>query len=507
MIFGGFRDLYSKDKIGAFYLSLRYFILLLLFLSILCLPYRVNQDCAIFLQCGMNLLEGKKPYIDFVDINPPLIMYLNIVPAGAAQLLHLHIFPVFQILVLGFVSLSASLVSRILRASDAIPRRTVEAIAAMLAASVLYSYLRCDFGQREHLFILAYLPYFCFRFAQSEGRKISPPLCYSLTAAAAIFACVKPHFLLAMAMTEGFFMLRSRKFITAQNLTAAACAGAYALHFLFLPQDVFDSFFHRYIPLTIKGYEAYNVTYANMLSDYLFLGIAFIVIATLTAAYCWRPRYKNAVYALSLFAGASLAMFLQQKKGFHYHLIPALYGAAMLSVGLVEMIAQWLSASAARRRIVSALLLAPAALCLFLAGYWLLRLPGYSWQPISGETRQVLETYSRPGDAVFNAVRLVEPGFSVLTELNRRPVCRYFTLWPPSLIQHLYEKGDPSASVEEERFLKEITEETRKSKPVLVWSDKGNFEYLSQKDFFKNLYGNYRTLFVEHYVFVIPKRN
>jgi len=380
----------------------------------------------------------------------------------------------------------------------------VEAMAAILSASVLYSYLRCDFGQREHLFILAYLPYYCLRVIQCEGKKILKPLCYSLTAAAAIFACVKPHFLLAMAISECFFLLHSRKFITAQNLTAAACAGIYFLHFFFLPRDVFDSFFRRYIPLTVKGYEAYNVTFADMLSDYLFLGIAFAVIASVAAAYQWRPRYKNAVYALSLFSAASLLMFLQQKKGFHYHLIPALYSAAVLSVWLAQMLAERFAAFPARRRIAASLLLAPAAPCLLLAGYWLLRLPGYSWQPISGETRQALETYSRPGEAVFNAVRLVEPGFSVLTELNRRPACRYFTLWPPSLIQHLYEKGDPSAPEEEERFLKEITDEARKSKPALVWSDKGNFEYLSKHNFFKNLYGNYRTLFVEHYVFVIP---
>ena len=47
-------------------------------------PMRIKSDCALYLEMGRQLLEGKLPYVDFGEVNPPLIIYLNAIPAFVA---------------------------------------------------------------------------------------------------------------------------------------------------------------------------------------------------------------------------------------------------------------------------------------------------------------------------------------------------------------------------------------------------------------------------------------
>jgi hypothetical protein len=60
---------------------------------------RIDVDCAINLAYSKLLMEGKLPYVDFVDTNPPLIMYICTIPVAIAQSLHLHVILVWSVLV------------------------------------------------------------------------------------------------------------------------------------------------------------------------------------------------------------------------------------------------------------------------------------------------------------------------------------------------------------------------------------------------------------------------
>ncbi|MBK7841277.1 MAG: hypothetical protein IPJ49_27065 [Candidatus Obscuribacter sp.] len=51
-------------------------------------PLNVSADQSVYLQCGELILQGKVPYRDFFDFNPPLIMYINVIPVALAHLMH-----------------------------------------------------------------------------------------------------------------------------------------------------------------------------------------------------------------------------------------------------------------------------------------------------------------------------------------------------------------------------------------------------------------------------------
>ena len=65
-------------------------ILMAVLLGILNAPARINHDNAMYLAMGEGLLRGEVPYVDLIDLNPPLIVYLNTIPAAAARLLGIY---------------------------------------------------------------------------------------------------------------------------------------------------------------------------------------------------------------------------------------------------------------------------------------------------------------------------------------------------------------------------------------------------------------------------------
>ena len=71
-------------------------------------PLQIHHDCALLLQQGQLILDGWVPYVDFVEVNLPLIMYLNTIPAALSRALGLNVLPTFSVLVLLLVILSAS---------------------------------------------------------------------------------------------------------------------------------------------------------------------------------------------------------------------------------------------------------------------------------------------------------------------------------------------------------------------------------------------------------------
>ena len=144
-------------------------------------PLAINPDAAMHLSAGQMLLEGKRPYVDVIDTNPPLIFYLNVIPAFIAQVLSANAIVVFSITVLVLVLASAWSVRLVVRGSQleydqselALLLFAWVAFAALTKYSELYiTKLVGLFGQREHIFMLLYLPLFVVRWVRWHGGRV-----------------------------------------------------------------------------------------------------------------------------------------------------------------------------------------------------------------------------------------------------------------------------------------------------------------------------------------------
>lgn len=305
-----------------------------IFLHIISHPLDINHDCAALLQSGQLLLDGKLPYVDFVSTNPPFALYLNAIPAGLARLFPLHVALVFSLSVLVLVGWSTLTIRRIMSYSTAkFDERTLRMIVLLFAALSLMLLLRKEFGQREHLFVLLYFPFFVTRYVRSDGRRISLLTAITTGIAAAVGACIKPHFVAIALFVELYWVISKRdirKFISIEMVFFVCTGLLYALHFAFLPDVVKSEFFGRWLPFVAQRYSVYNEPFSQLVSMRSFFGFA---VAALPLAFLTPVRERGLARMtrpLGVFAFGSIGAFLLQHKLWDYHLIPAIYGAVLI---------------------------------------------------------------------------------------------------------------------------------------------------------------------------------
>src|SRR3990167_6712258 len=72
-------------------------------------PLLTYPDQAAYFAMAEMIAQGKLPYIDFFEWNPPLIMYLNLIPVFISRLLHIPAPLALNFSVLGLSGLSSFL--------------------------------------------------------------------------------------------------------------------------------------------------------------------------------------------------------------------------------------------------------------------------------------------------------------------------------------------------------------------------------------------------------------
>ena len=131
--------------------------------------------------------------MDVVEINPPLIVWLNMIAVALARALGMSAIVVYRLGVLAVLAarwLCPPGCCAVSLPGDAGSRRASAAarVRALPAAGR-------DYGEREHLVLALVLPYVFLVTARREGRPLPPSWRWHRAGAAMAFA-LKPHFLL-----------------------------------------------------------------------------------------------------------------------------------------------------------------------------------------------------------------------------------------------------------------------------------------------------------------------
>src|SRR5581483_2686228 len=118
----------------------------------------LNHDVGAVLQWSGRMLAGERLYVDINDVNPPLIYWLNLIPAGLARAAQLAAPRAFVLTVLATIA-GMLLLARPLFHKLAPPGSFTALALPGLALFVLLVYPQTSFGQREHLLAILTLPY------------------------------------------------------------------------------------------------------------------------------------------------------------------------------------------------------------------------------------------------------------------------------------------------------------------------------------------------------------
>ena len=160
-------------------------------------PWHLNHDVAWYCYVAGRVLDGAMPYVDVIDMNPPLAAYLCIPAAALARMLHGPDILVFNVYVCSLALVSLILSHAVLRRSAIFPRPALRRFLLAILIYVLVAAPGPAFGQREHFLVLALLPYLLAGASRAVGRPLGGPSLFVLGLLAGVGVSLKPYFLLA----------------------------------------------------------------------------------------------------------------------------------------------------------------------------------------------------------------------------------------------------------------------------------------------------------------------
>ena len=283
----------------------------------------LGHDMAWYLYVADGLVDGKKLYVDFVEVNPPLGMWLDIPVIWLARALSVSPIFCFYSSIFLLVALSLAICWRYGREIEE-SRWTI----FLLGAAAVMLFLPGEaFGQREHIMIMMVLPWLLLRQQNPAGFSALERM--AVGAVAGLGIALKPYAICAPILVEAVLLFQNRSLrrtFAAENLAAGAAIVIYAGMIAILTPE----FYSKIVEL---GRLAY-IPYPGYPTIWLFLNAKWAVIFMALALFGWRnPR----VQVLLAAAVGFLMSYALQGKGFHYHILPATALALLACLAALQL--------------------------------------------------------------------------------------------------------------------------------------------------------------------------
>lgn len=277
-------------------------------------------DVSALITWAERLVDGARPFVDFLEVNPPgsILLYVPGVMLGRA--LGLSPEASSELIACMLIALSLGLCWRILA-----PSRLLEAHdkSALLAASIaiLGVMPATTFGQREHIGIIALLPILALAAAEAGKARTRASLRIIAGLLAGISMIAKPHFGLILAATSIYVMVARhaiRPALGLQWLAAGATFGAY----IALTYAAYPEFYETALPKIADVYLGWRVSIPRMIINPVapVVAMALIIVRRQHAA----SALSRATIVLTTAGIAATAIFYLQGRAWPYHALPAI---------------------------------------------------------------------------------------------------------------------------------------------------------------------------------------
>jgi len=418
-------------------------VLLFLMISIIQLPHFVFPDVAMYSEMGQKVLDGQRPYVDYEEINFPMIHVLNVVPALLNRMTGI---PTTITLQICFVVLLLGTLWLLWRLLTAYGNKSIALVSIFAVAVLSWTwFITFLWGQREHIFIMLYLPWLVLRLMRREDKSVGRGLALTIGLMAGVGFALIPYFSLTGLLVEGVGLLTSRRWHirTLEVLGVLIVAGAHALYFALNP-DVLRAFIVLIQRLTV-GYPAYLAgpwDVGVLLSNFTLSVIPFVLLGL---------RYKSRVVplrlllALGMMGIGSLIGFLLQQKGWMYHGVPFITSTLLLSLLFgTEILLGYVQPKEKRRENFIRLVMLAVSISLAF-GIVMFEINGMKGAMNATEELRLfalnpyIETYTNPQDRVMFVDTILNPAYPMLTALNRRSASRYAAVQAFPMSYYRYE--------------------------------------------------------------------
>jgi hypothetical protein len=432
-------------------------LLLLVFVRLLTFPLlfplHISPDQSMFVAIGEQLLQGKRLYVDVFDVNPPLAFYVHTVPAMVSRLFAIPAPQAFAFTIIACwlysVGFSLWLVWRQSKHKEAFI--FVPLVVSFSCLTLWLSQLD-EFGQREHIFLLLFFPFFIVRWLRWNGYATSSKAAIVAGTFAAIGLFFKQYYLGAALILELLWFMESprwRNLVAPETIVCVVLGVMYACCLLVMPQDVKDGYFSFMVPIFAAGYNEYGtsimfqlVGFAQMWNDRIYL---LIIACALGMA---MMRYSTLIMPLVAFSLFALAAYLLQGQPWLNHALPFVAGSYML-IGVEAAIAACvlrqyaLTIFRGSGRVFDIVCMVALVVWQGQIAVWEiseqvqraaeadkldLALVGYKGQAARADSESlyaVILRFTNIGDPVLFITRSIAPGYPLLLQTKREPASRY----------------------------------------------------------------------------------
>jgi hypothetical protein len=293
-----------------------------------------RSDTAFLLYAAERVLDGARLYVDVVEINPPLIVALNLPAVLLARAVGVSDIAVYRALVtlalLGTLAFADWSLRRALDpGSDRLRRLLV-----LVLAFALFLAPGNDFGQREHLLIALALPWVLLVVARASGRPASAGPALTAGVLAGVGLALKPHFLLLWVAVEGYaaWRLRARR-LSYEALGAIGFLALYAAGVAILTPQYFSL-----VLLLGPAYAGFgHDPFLHVLATAP--GTTLCYLAVLAGAALLRVSKHRTLWSTLLVAlVASFVAGAAQQKGWGYHFYPSkVFAILLLALAVLDI--------------------------------------------------------------------------------------------------------------------------------------------------------------------------
>ena len=455
----------------------------------------LNLDCAVYLNCARELLRGGVPYVDFVDTNPPMAFYVHILPVYVSDRFALDHTIVFHLMVAALIAYSAAMVLHLLL--RLYPRASIPVLLVVTGISVFFSvYIVCFgwFGEREHLFMLAYVPFLFCRQARHVGVYVGPAGAALIGAVLGPFILLKPHFCVIAIAVEGWMFFRTRRLtdlLSPEVILVLVWGIAYAASFALAPLEMKQAFWGRWLPFVARNYDVFDLP----LKDFAWRGLPAlphyvpIVLACLPVCVVISRKlsFKAFLQVETLVVGtlSAYAMFLIQHKGWPYQLYPMLGFSFLLAGSMAMAVIEPASmfaksppteSGASRSALLAVIGSVLIVGCALVTAHRLL-----NRNTVRSETDPfvaLIEKYSSVDERIVWISPSLNPATQTMIYTRRLPGSRYLAAYAAAMFYKDVQtpKGGPfpyrsmdQAPEDERLFLLELCSDIRRNKPRLVF--------------------------------------
>jgi hypothetical protein len=315
------------------------------------LPF--NVDVSWWLTICERMLDGQRLYVDILETNPPMAGSVYMLGVVVARAIHMRPEVVTNGLIFLLIAASLALTWRALRFSSL--RERAGGAAAVWAAALLTILPMYDFGQREHLALVAMLPALAVYILRANRERVAPSAILIAGLCAATTMNFKPYFVFAV----GFCILTAaaqardwRVLFAPENWIAAALVVIYALCIVaFYPE-----YFTLIYPLVRDVYLLANLPLLVILPTWVTM---LWLLAIMVALALQRRRQKVDAAALVMMAGSLgfAVSFFMQAKGWGYQAYP-MVALGLLAAGWAVAAGNGQAGTSRRLRVGAMLLIA-----------------------------------------------------------------------------------------------------------------------------------------------------